>query len=229
VFDFTPGRGRDGPAQFLGNYRGILQADAYSGYDHLYLSGRIVEAGCMAHARRRFVEAEEADPENVGHVIAVMRRLYAVERQAKEQALDADARRELRQHHSKPLLEAMRPWLVELGKTVLPKSPLGKAIGYMTRHWNALTRFCDDGRIEIDNNRVERQMRGVAVGRKNWLFAGSAAGGQRAAVAYSLIGTCGLLGVEPWAYLKDVLQRLAEGGDPATLTPRLWRSARAES
>ena len=229
VFDFTPGRGRDGPAQFLGNYRGILQADAYSGYDHLYLSGRIVEAGCMAHARRRFVEAEEADPENVGHVIAVMRRLYAVERQAKEQALDADARRELRQHHSKPLLEAMRPWLVELGKTVLPKSPLGKAIGYMTRHWDALTRFCDDGRIEIDNNRVERQMRGVAVGRKNWLFAGSAAGGQRAAVAYSLIGTCGLLGVEPWAYLKGVLQGLAAGGDPATLTPRLWRSARAES
>jgi hypothetical protein len=87
----------------------------------------------------------------------------------------------------------------------------------------------DDGRIEIDNNRVERQMRGVAIGRKNWLFAGSAAGGQRAAVAYSLIGTCGLLGVEPWAYLKDVLQRLAEGSDPATLTPRLWRSTRVTS
>ena len=229
VFDFTAGRGRDGPKQFLGDYHGILQADAYAGYDHLYVSGDITEAGCMAHARRRFVEAEKDVPENVGHVIAVMRRLYAVERQAKEHDFDAEARRELRQRESKPLLEAVKPWLFELQHAVLPKSPMGKAVGYMVRQWDALTRFCDDGRIEIDNNRVERQMRCVAVGRKNWLFAGSAAGGQRAAVAYSLICTCGLLGIEPWAYLKDVLQRIAEGEAPATLTPRLWLAAQGKS
>ena len=228
VFDFTPGRGRDGPKQFLGDYRGILQADAYSGYDHLFTTGDIVEAGCMAHARRRFVEAEQSDPENVGHVIAAMRRLYAVERQAKDATLDAEARRELRQRESKPLLEAMQPWIFELQRAVLPKSPMGKAVGYMVRQWNALNRFCDDGRIEIDNNRVERQMRCVAIGRKNWLFAGSEAGGRRAAAIYSLVCTCSLLGVEPWAYLKDVLRRIAEGEDPATLMPRLWLAAQAK-
>ncbi|NQY56850.1 MAG: IS66 family transposase [Ilumatobacteraceae bacterium] len=226
AFDFTPGRSRAGPMRFLDGYRGILQADAYAGYDQIFASGDVIEAGCMAHARRKFVEAEKADPTNVGHVLATMRRLYSVERQAKEQGLDAAARRELRQRESKPLLEAMGPWLRDLHRSVLPKSPLGKATGYAVRQWDALNRFVDDGRIEIDNNRVERQMRQVAVGRKNWLFAGSDAGGVRAATIYSLVCTCGLLGIEPWAYLKDVLQRIAEGEPVDALTPRLWRAAR---
>ena len=226
AFDFTPGRSRAGPLRFLDGYRGILQADAYAGYDQIFASGDVIEAGCMAHARRKFVEAEKADPTNVGHVLATMRRLYSVERQAKEQGLDAAARRELRQRESKPLLEAMGPWLRDLHRSVLPKSPLGKATGYAVRQWDALNRFVDDGRIEIDNNRVERQMRQVAVGRKNWLFAGSDAGGVRAATIYSLVCTCGLLGIEPWAYLKDVLQRIAEGEPVDALTPRLWRAAR---
>jgi hypothetical protein len=116
--------------------------------------------------------------------------------------------------------------LTALKPTVLPKSELGDAIGYTLRQWELLMRYLDDGCLEIYNNRVERQMRAVAVGRKNWIFAGSAAGGTRAAVLYSLIGTCGLLGVEPWAYLKDVLNRIAAGEDPATLTPRLWKAER---
>jgi len=226
AFDFTPGRSRAGPMRFLDGYRGILQADAYAGYDQVFASGDVIEAGCMAHARRKFVEAEKADPTNVGHVLATMRKLYSVERQAKEQGFDAAARRELRQRESKPVLEAMGPWLRDLHRSVLPKSPLGKATGYAVRQWDALNRFADDGRIEIDNNRVERQMRQVAVGRKNWLFAGSDAGGVRAAIIYSLVCTCGLLGIEPWAYLKDVLQRTAEGEPVEALTPRLWLAAR---
>lgn len=226
VFDFTPGRSRDGPKRFLGDFRGILQADAYSGYDHLFVDGRIVEAGCMAHGRRGFVKAEQEDRINTGHAIGAIRRLYTVERDAKEQGLGAEARRELRQRESKPVLEAMKPWLIELQRSSRPKSLMGKAVGYFLRQWDALCRFVDDGRIAIDNNRVERQMRCVAVGRKNWLFAGSDEGGQRAAAIYSLVCTCGLLGIEPWAYLKDVLQRIAEGADPASLTPRLWAAAR---
>jgi transposase len=227
VFDFTPGRGRDGPKRFLGDFRGILQADAYSGYDHLFVDGRIVEAGCMAHGRRGFVKAEEEDRVSTGHALGAIRRLYAVEREAKERGLDPEARRELRQRESKPVLEAMKPWLVELQRSARPKSFLGKAVGYFLRQWDALGRFLDDGRIEIDNNRVERQMRCVAVGRKNWLFAGSDEGGHRAAAIYSLVCACGLLGIEPWAYLKDVLQRIAEGADPAPLTPRLWKAAQS--
>lgn len=226
AFDFTPGRSRAGPMAFLDGYCGTLQADAYAGYDQIFVSGDVVEAGCMAHARRKFVEAEAADPINVGHVIAAMRKLYRVERQAKEQGLDADARRELRQRDSKPVMDAMGPWIRELHRSVLPKSPLGKATGYAVRQWDALSRFVGDGRIEIDNNRVERQMRTVAVGRKNWLFAGSDAGGTRAAIIYSLTCTCGLLGIEPWAYLKDALQRLAEGQPADSLTPRLWLAER---
>ena len=116
-------------------------------------------------------------------------------------------------------LEALRPH-------VLPKSPMGDAIGYALRQWSPLKRFLDDGLVAIDNNRVERQMRTVAVGRKKWMFAGSVEGGHRAATIYSLVCTCGLLGIEPWAYLKDVLQRLAKGSDPALLTPRIWNAAR---
>src|SRR5690349_15816344 len=121
----------------------------------------------------------------------------------------------------------MKPWLEEIRRTVRPKSLLGKAVGYFLNQWDALCFFTHDGRVAIDNNRVERQMRCVAVGRKNWLFAGSEEGGHRAAAIYSLVCTCGLLGIEPWAYLKDVLQRLAEGADPAALTPRLWKAARS--
>jgi len=226
VFDFTPGRGRDGPKRFLAGYDKTLQVDAYSAYDAFFSSGQMTEAGCMAHCRRRFVEAEEFDRQSVGHAIAAIRRLYMVEREAKEKELCHDDRLSLRQQKSKPLMDAVKPWLFDLNKVTLPKSPLGKATGYFVRQWDALYRFLEDGRVEIDNNKVERQIRAVAVGRKNWLFAGSDEGGRRAATIYSLVGTCGLLGIEPWAYLKDVLQRLAEGQAPGELTPRQWLAAR---
>jgi transposase len=227
VFDFTVGRGRDGPRTFLGDFRGLLQVDAYSGYDAVLKQNRIIDVGCWAHARRRFFKALDGD-KNAATALAMIGRLYEVEREAKNHGLDPDDRRELRQRVSKPVLDELKLWLIALRPHVLPKSPMGDAIGYALRQWDPLTRYLDDGRVEIDNNRVERQMRTVAVGRKNWMFAGSAEGGRRAAMIYSLVCTCGLLGIEPWAYLKDVLQRLAEGSDPAQLTPRLWQAARSQ-
>jgi hypothetical protein len=227
VFDFTVGRGREGPRKFLGDYRGYLQADAYSGYDVIFATGHVIEVGCWAHARRGFFEALENDKENATNALVAIRRLYEVERQARSQQLDPDARRELRQQESRPVLEAMQPWLRMLKDKVLPKSQMGQAIGYALRQWDALNRYLDDGRLEIDNNGVERQIRSVAVGRKNWLFAGSDEGGKRAAIIYSIIGTCALQGVEPWQYMKDVLQRLAEGEKPEMLTPRLWKAGRS--
>jgi transposase len=226
VFDFTQGRGREGPRLFLGDYRGYLQADAYSGYDVIYATGRVTEVACWAHARRGFFDALEKDKENATNALAAIRILYDVERQARDQKLLADARRELRQQQAKPVLDAMQPWLKALKVNALPKSPMGQAIGYALRQWDALNRYLNDGRLEIDNNGVERQIRSVAVGRKNWLFAGSDEGGKRAAILYSIIGTCALQAIEPWHYLKDVLQRLAEGDKPENLTPRRWKAGR---
>ena len=227
VFDFTIGRGRDGPRNFLGDFRGRLQVDAYAGYDAVLKQNGIVDVGCWAHARRRFFKALEGDQANAAAAIAMIRRLYEVEHEATEHGLDAEGRRELRQRVSKVVLDELKPWLNALRPHVLPKSPMGDAIGYALRQWDPLTRFLEDGRLAIDNNRAERQMRTIAVGRKNWMFAGSAEGGRRAAIIYSIVCTCSLMGIEPWAYLKDALQQIAEGAAPATLTPRLWSAARA--
>jgi AcrR family transcriptional regulator len=200
--------------------------DAYSGYDEVIRQNEIVAVGCWADARRRFYQAQDSESE-AKHALDVIRCMYRVEQDARDRSLSPEQRRELRQSESKPLLNAMRPWLEGIRQRHLPKSPMGDAIGYALRQWETLVRYLDDGRLDIDNNRVERQMRSVAVGRKNWMFAGSAAGARRAATIYSLVNTCGLLGIEPWACLKDVLQRIAEGADAATLTPRLWKSAAA--
>lgn len=226
VFDFTPGRGRDGPVRFLGDFRGHLQVDAYSGYDAVLRKGTVVEVGCWAHTRRYFFEALDTAKEIATDAIAAIRVLYDVEREAKDRGLDAATTRQLRQERSKPVLDQMLPWLQELKKAALPKSPIGQAIGYALNQWQALNRYLEDGRLAIDNNLVERQIRGVAVGRKNWLFAGSDEGAKRAAVLYSIISTCALHGVEPWAYLSDVLQRLANGEEPAALTPSAWKARR---
>jgi hypothetical protein len=227
VFDFTAGRTRDGPRTWLGDFRGYLQADAYSGYDAVFRdsNGGLVEVGCWAHARRKFFDAIETAKAPATDALNAIRELYAVERDAKELGLAPEQRMALRQERSKPILDQMLPWLQAQQSVFLPKSPMGKAIGYALNQWAALNRYLDDGRLAIDNNAAERALRPVAVGRKNWLFAGSAEGGKRAAVLYSIIGTCALQGVEPWAYLKDVLQRLANGEKPETLTPRLWKAS----
>lgn len=225
VFDFTKGRTRDGPLLWLGDFRGYVQADAYSGYDALFRKAGIVEVGCWAHARRKFFDALDTAKDAAGDAIAAIRELYLVEREAKESSLDVESLAALRQQRSKPLLDRMLPWLQAQKRHFLPKSPMGKAVGYALNQWQALHRYLDDGRLAIDNNKAERALRPVAIGRKNWLFAGSDAGGRRAAVLYSIIGSCALQGVEPWGYLTNVLQRLAEGETAESLTPRLWKMA----
>jgi transposase len=231
VYDFTRTRGRDGPLAFLHSYHGFLLADAYSGYDEVFASGDVTEVACWAHVRRYFFEAAEAGNEIAVRVLHVIRALYRVEQEAGELGLDADRRQALRQEKSKPLLLAAEHWLRAEAVRALPRSPLGKAFGYCLKLWPALLRYLDDGRLAIDNNKAEREMRRVAVGRKNWEFAGSDEGGKRAAVLYSLIATCRMNDVEPWAYLKDVLARVSShpASRIAELTPRGWKQACAQA
>ena len=211
----------------LAGYEGYLQADAYSAYDALFRDGKIIEAGCMAHARRKFFEAKDDAPDEALPTLHAIRALYRVERECKDAGLTADDRFARRVALSKPIFDRLHEWLVELKSQVLPKSPIGKAVGYFVKHAIALGRFLENGRLEIDNNRCERAMRQVAVGRKNWLFAGSEAGGRRAATLYSLTVGCWELGIDPFVYLTDVLQRI--GSTPssriAELTPRGWAAS----
>lgn len=221
IFDATATHERDGPERFLRDFRGYLQADAYKGYDALYRSGRMVEVGCWAHGRRRFVEALESDA-RAAVVVDLVQQLYAVEREAAE--LDPEGRRHLRQKRSAPLLGQIDEQRRALQAVVLPKSPLGEALRYVENQWAALKRFLEDGRLRIDNNGAENQLRAVALGRKNWLFAGSLKGLSRAALLYSLAQSCRLVGVDPFAYFRDVLLRVATHPHSAIgqLTPKEW-------
>jgi transposase len=209
-------------------YRGYLNADAHNLYDHLFTSGSIAELGCWAHGRRHFYDAKESDPVRAHVVLAHIRRLYAVEADARQLIAEhelggaaADALRlQLRQEKSLPELTALRQWLETEQPKVLPKSLMGQAIAYALRHWQALTRYLSDGFLDIDNNIAERTLRHIAVGRKNWLFAGSARGAETAATLFSVTSSCHRHGVDVFAYLHDILQRLAHDPQP---TPELLR------
>jgi transposase len=234
VFDFTINRKRDGPQKFLADFRGYLHADAFSGYDALYLptprgdAAPIIEVACNAHARRKFHEARGSDDWRAHQALAYYAQLYALERGATDAELDDTGRFQMRQDFSVPILEQFQRWLVEQREQVLPKSPMAEAIGYALNNWTALVRYTEAGFLSIDNNVAEREMKRIAIGRKNWLFVGSDKGGQTAAVLFSFTSTCHRLGIEPWAYLQDVLTRL-----PALPTERLadllpdrWQAAR---
>jgi transposase len=214
VYTYTPDRSADGPKAIFKDFRGYLQADAYSAYDRLYKSGAIVEVGCMMHARRKFYEARDSDPQRSHQALAWISLLYDVERQAKErEPTDYEAfvrlRHELRAERSRPIFDKFHAWLqAELPK-VLPKSLIGEAIQYALNHWEALKRPLEAGFLELDNGASERAFKPVAIGRKNWLFAGSDKGGQTAAVLMSLCTTCKDLGIDPQAYLRDVLDRIS--------------------
>lgn len=223
VFDFTESRSRDGPIAFLGDYQGFLQADAFPGYDVFFTQGGATEVACWAHARRRFVEAEATEPRLAKQALAEIRALYALEAQAKRQSLDADAIRELRQSQARPILERLADRMLAWQLAVLEKSPMGTAIRYAQAQWAALTRYTEDGRLAIDNNLAENALRGIAVGRKNWLFVGHEEAGQRGAVLMSLVRTAEAIGVEPRTYLADVLTRISVCSDVARLTPHGWK------
>jgi transposase len=235
VFDFTPNRQRDGPQRFLQNYQGYLQADAFSGYDRLYLPDpvdgvtRIIEVACNAHARRKFYDARSTDELHACQALAYYGQLYDLERQAKD--FDDATRRQLRQDLAVPLLAKFQTWLQRQRDEVLPKSALGEAVGYTLNNWTALLRYTEQGFLAIDNNVAEREMKRIAIGRKNWLFFGTENGGATAAVLLSFTTTCQRLGVEPWAYLQDVFTRLpATPADQLdTLLPDRWAAARSEA
>ena len=229
VYDYTPTRSRDGPEAFLEEFRGYLQADAYSGYDHFYKEPErgIIEVACWAHSRRRFFEAQSSDLMRSTVMLAYIRLLYDVEREAGERKLKGEARRILRQEKSKLILDDIRAYLEREQPQVLPKSPEGEAIAYTLSNWKALTRYLDDGDLAIDNNGAERSLRGIAVGRRNWTFYGSDNGGRTAAVLTSLITTSKRLGLDPFAYLRDIFERI--GAHPqsrlAELLPDQWQAA----
>ena len=233
VDDYTPNRSRAGPDEFLKEFHGYLQADAYSGYDGIYKETvrGITEVACMAHARRKYFEAQSSDIMRSMVAMAYIHLLYDVEREARDGKLDAAQRLGLRQDRSRPILNDMHAYLKRERERVLPKSPIGKAIAYTLSNWGALARYCDDGDLQIDNNGAERSLRGVAVGRRNWTFLGSDNGGRTAAVLSSLIATCKRNRIDPFAYLRDGFQRT--GSHPqkrlAELLPHQWQSARLVS
>jgi transposase len=215
VYHYTPDRSGAGPAAIFQGFEGYLQADAYSAYDGLYTSGTILEVGCMMHARRKFYEARTSDPPRAHRVLAWIKLLYDVEREAKEkhaaegyEAFVA-ARHALRGERSRPIFQQFHDWLEAEAPKVLPKSSIGEAIHYSLNHWAALERPLDEGFLELDNGASERALKPVAIGRKNWLFAGSDKGGQTAAVLMSLCTTCKNLGIDPQAYLRDMLDRIS--------------------
>jgi transposase len=228
VFDFTVNRKRDGPQKFLANYQGYLHADAFSGYDGLYLpdprtaAARIVEVACNAHARRKFYEARSSDVLRSHQALAYYRQLYELERGAKD--FSGTQRLQMRQDLAVPILEQFRQWLEAQRPEVLSKSPMAEALGYALNNWAALVRYTEAGFLAIDNNVAEREMKRIAIGRKNWLFVGSPQGGQTAAVLMSFTSTCQRLGIEPWRYLRDVLERLPSHPPErlAELLPDKW-------
>jgi transposase len=228
VYDATPNRQRDGPMAFLQEFRGYLQADAFGGYDGLYAKG-VTEVACWAHARRKFYEAKDSAAVEAHAALARIRALYDIESRAK--ALPSAERAALRQAEAAPLLASFAQWLDDLRPRALPKSPLGQAVTYATNQWTALNVYLTDGDLAIDNNAAERALRQVAVGRKNWLFFGSDAGGATAAVLASFTETCRRHAINPWTYLCDVLtvlptistDRLAE------LLPDHWAAAQTNA
>jgi transposase len=208
VFDYTPTRSREGPLRWLAGYEGYLQADAYAGYDELYRGGKVIEVGCWAHARRKFHEARNSDAQRSHHVLGLIRQLYAIEKQATKNGLDAVQIAALRQEQAKPILTQLQKYLLSQRDVVLPQSPMGEAITYTLNQWQALVRYTSDGELAVDNNMVENAIRPLALGRKNYLFLGSDAGGRTAAILYSVIASARRAGIDVWLYLRDLLTRL---------------------
>lgn len=211
-YQYSENRKGENPRRHLSGFTGVLQADAYAGYDRIFADGRIIEAACWAHCRRKFYEVHERQDHSPGTLAhqALLRigKLYAIEHEVRGRP--AEQRHDYRQLHARPLLQQLYRWLTETLSQLSAKSPMALAIGYALSNWRALNVYVDDGRIEIDNNTAERALRAVVLGRKNYLHFGSDSGGARAAVIYSLIGTCKLNGIDPYAYLRHVIERIAE-------------------
>ena len=225
LFRFTPRHVQDGPKDFLRGYKGYVLADASNVYELLYKDENVTEVGCWAHCRRYFYEALSSDKERALAGIGFIGQLYEIDNDLKKKELAPAARTEERRKRAERILEAFKIWLEVEHLTALPKSPIGKAIAYALNHWVPLTRFLEDGRLRLDNNRSELELRRQAVGRKNWLFVGSDDGAEWNTIAVSLIASCELHGIEPWAYLRDVLILLPDWPKDRVLelAPKFWK------
>jgi hypothetical protein len=208
IFQFTISRSRDGPAKFLKDFRETLLADAYGGYDGVVVGNDITRAGCWAHGRRRFVDAEKSHPQMAAEAVGWIKRLYAVEERGK--SLDAVARMALRQRESVPILSSLKDRLFAWRDQLLPKHPMSEAVGYLLNQWNELNVFTTDGKVPIDNNESEREMKRICLNRKNSLFVGNERGGQTAAILASLTSTCRRHGIDPQNYLTQLLTNLPD-------------------
>jgi len=225
-YDFTISHARDGPKKFLHGFEGYLQGDAYAGYIEIARSsgGRIQHAGCWAHARRYYDRAKQSAPQKAVHeALAYIGRLYSVEHGTR--SLSPEQRQALREEKSLPILKEFHEWLEQQKGESLPQSSLGEAVSYTLNHWDSLCLYVEDGDVPMDNNRTEHALRQQVLGRVNWLFVGSARGGETAAVLYSLVASCKRLRIDPYAYLRDVFTRLPETSteeDLYDLLPDRW-------
>lgn len=228
VYDYTPNWSRAGPAAWLEGYRGYLQADGYGGYDGIYAGGAVSEVACWAHARRKFYDAQDSDAKRSAEMLALIGKLYKIEREAKE--LDDAARLSLRQTKSVPVLEQIKTWLDAESQIVLPRSPMRKAITYAQNQWNALCVYTTQGFLNIDNNAAERALKRVALGRKNWLFAGNDEAAANHAKLWTLIASADRHGIDPQRYLTSLLAKLptTPTAELSQFLPDIWKADDAD-
>lgn len=210
LFDYQPTRGAPAPKRILDGFAGYLQTDGYSVYKKIGSAEGITHIGCWAHARREFERALDNDPQRAEYALQAIQKLYGIERQARDEGLSPQARKERRLEHSLPMINELGGWIKGQLSQVLPKSQIGKALAYAANRWDALSGYLHDGTLEVDNNLVENAIRPLALGRKNYLFAGSHKAAQRAAMVYSLLGTCKLHGVNPRQWLTHVLANILQ-------------------
>lgn len=226
LFDYREGRDREGPEELLKDFKGYLQSDGYEVYTSFDKREGITHLHCMAHARRKFDEALSNDQARSEYVLSEMQKLYQVERTIREKGLDDEKAKALRQEEAAPVLAALKSWLLENYSQVLPQSPIGKAISYSLQRWDKLCVYASDGRLQIDNNLVENAIRPLAIGRKNYLFAGSHEGARRAAMLYSFMASCKKHELNPQEWLKDVLENIADWPQKKIqeLLPHRWKN-----
>lgn len=225
IFDYHKGRGRNVPEDFLKDFTGTLQTDGYGVYQNLTTKGDISLLGCMAHARRYFEKALDNDPKRADHVLLLIQKLYRIERKLKERKSSIEAVKRVRMLYSLPILNEIEMYLKEQQNKVLPKSSIGKAIAYTLKIWGNLKQYIYDGRYEIDNNNIENAIRPLAIGRKNYLFAGSHESAQNIAMFYSFFATCKTHNINPHTWLCDVLNRIPEhkANKLHELLPQNWK------
>jgi len=229
VYDYRDSRSQDGPAEFLKDFRGYLQTDAYASYEAVVLKsgGRIIPVGCWAHARREFFDARLNQPREAHQVLGLIAQLYDIEDEIR--LLSPAERLAARQQRSVPILDRLEPFLREQQADALPKSQFGKAIAYALNHWPELRRFTENGVLEIDNNISERTLRLCAIGRKNWMFVGSDRGGETAAICFSILANAKRYRIEPFAYVRALLIALSSDEvDLESLLPDVWIAAHPE-